>query len=336
MSARLSRRGWLRLAVGGAAATGLAGSSADDAAGAIALQWRQRALLGFGTTLSLRVAHGDAAIAEAGLDAVVAAIRHVERQMSLFDPDSALSVLNREGELRDPHPDLLEVLTLSQQVSAASAGRFDVTVQPLWKAWAEAKRLGRSPTSRELQAARRCVGWQGVELRPERIRLMRPGMALTLNGIAQGFAADVASTRLRALGIRHALVNTGEWATLGESPQAGPWRLGVAHPRVAGQLLATLIGDGRAIACSSDALSFSTDHRHHHIFDPRSGDSPRALSTVVVAAPTCALADALTKVMFMGTVSDALALATQWRVDVLAADKAGAWSASPGLRVAAV
>ena len=142
MSRALSRRGWLRLAVGGAAATSLAGSSADEAADTAALQWRQRALLGFGTTLSLRVAHGDAAIAEAGLDAVVAAIRHVERQMSLFDPDSALSVLNREGELRDPHPDLLEVLTLSQQVSAASAGRFDVTVQPLWKAWAEAQRLG--------------------------------------------------------------------------------------------------------------------------------------------------------------------------------------------------
>jgi FAD:protein FMN transferase len=55
---------------------------------------------------------------------------------------------------------------------------------------------------------------------------------------------------------------------------------------------------------------------------------------VTVLAPSCALADALTKVMFMGNTADALALAAHWGVDVLAVDKAGRWQASPGLRLA--
>ena len=55
---------------------------------------------------------------------------------------------------------------------------------------------------------------------------------------------------------------------------------------------------------------------------------------MTVLAASCALADALTKVMFMDSIADALALAHRWRVDVLAVDKAGRWQASPGLRLA--
>jgi len=40
---------------------------------------------------------------------------------------------------------------------------------------------------------------------------------------------------------------------------------------------------------------FTDDLVHHHILDPRTGDSPPALSGITVAASTGLLADALTK-----------------------------------------
>ena len=46
-------------------------------------------------------------------------------------------------------------------------------------------------------------------------------------------------------------------------------------------------------------MSFSEDHRYHHIFDPRTGASPAMASTVSVVAESWALADALTKVFFV-------------------------------------
>jgi FAD:protein FMN transferase len=328
-----TRRQWLRtsLGLGAALAAGLPANAVQQP-----LVWRERALLGFGTTLWLRAAHADAAVADRGLDAAVQAIRHVEAQMSLFDPASAVSRLNRDGELRAADADLLAVLRLAQHVAARSGGAFDVTVQPLWLAWDAAHRAGRAPTPQALARAHALVGWRSLRVEDDRVRFARPGMAITLNGIAQGYAADLARERLRAHGIAHALLDTGEWTPLGSGPGERPWTLAVADPRDAAHAVTALHTQGRSVATSSDVhTAFTADRRHHHIFDPRTAESPVQLASVTVAAPSCALADALTKVMFMGGIADALALARHWGVDVLAIDKAGGWRASPGLQLAA-
>ncbi len=337
------RRQWLRTSLGlGAALLGSKAGSTAATAASTPLVWRERALLGFGTTLWLRAAHRDSDTVERALDAAVQAVRHVEAQMSLFDPASAISRLNREGSLRHVDADLLRVLQLAQRVSARSDGAFDITVQPLWLAWDAARRTGRTPSPQALAQARALVGWRDLVISADEVQLRRPGMALTLNGIAQGYAADLARERLRAHGIEHALLDTGEWAPLGHGPGDRPWTLAVADPQASGDdivgkaagAVAALCTEGRSVATSSDAhTTFTADHRHHHIFDPRSGQSPAQLASVTVVAPSCALADALTKVLFMGSVNDALALARHWNVDVLAIDKSGKWQASPGLRL---
>jgi len=327
------RRHWLRWALGATAGSALA-TSAQASQARADLVWRERALLGFGTTLWLRAAHADAALVDRALDAAVAELRHIERQMSLFDADSALSRLNRDGVLPRPDPALVAVLQLAQQVSARSGGAFDATVQPLWAAWQHAHAQRRKPTPAELAAARALVDWRAVAVSAQAVRLGRTGMALTLNGIAQGFAAERARALLQAHGIGHALLDTGEWAPIGQAPDGQPWRLGLASPRDSARILASLRADGRGLAVSSDAmLRFGTDpadDRDHHILDPHTGRSPPHLSAVVVAARSTALADALTKVLFMGTAAQALTLARQWGVDVVAVDKAGRLHASPG------
>ena len=54
-----------------------------------------------------------------------------------------------------------------------------------------------------------------------------------------------------------------------------------------------------------------------------------------MAASSCALADALTKVMFVAGTARALTLAAYWKVDVLLVDKAGRWQATPGFGLGA-
>jgi thiamine biosynthesis lipoprotein len=291
------------------AALGLGAAACGTAAAP--LHWRHRVLLGLGTTLNLRAAHADPGRAERALDLAVAEIRAIEASMSLFRPDSELQRLNRDGVLHRPGPHLLAVLREALTIARRSAGAFDPTVQPLWASFERARQAGRLPTPRELAAARALVDWQAVQVSDQRVRLHRPGMALTLNGIAQGHAADAAAAALRAHGIRHGLLDTGEFAVLGRNEQDRP-----------------------CIATSAAHRSaFSADLQHHHIFDPATGRSPTALRSVTVAATSGMRADALTKVMYIAGPDRIAALAQAWQVGVLWVDGHGRWDATPDLRL---
>ena len=179
----------------------------------------------FGTTVAVTVAHPDPVLAELALDAAYAEIRAVERLTGLFHRDAALARLNREGRLTDPAPELLDLLRLALDLHAASGGAFDVTVQPLWRCYADALATGRLPTGAALAKARARVDAAGLELGRDRVRLLGAGMGVTLNGIAQGFATDRVLARLRALGIRHAFVDTGELGLIGRRRGSEPWTM---------------------------------------------------------------------------------------------------------------
>lgn len=336
---RVGRRQFLGASIGIGAAflvpqTMAKPGSLQSAVDSMPRHWQSRPLLGFGTTLSLTVGSDDPNLAERALDLAVADIRLVEAQMSLFNPLSAVSQLNAQGQLRDPHPLLVKVLALAQEVSRKSGGAFDVTVQPLWQAYANAQQQGRLPGAKQVESALAQTGWQHLEVKSDLVQFNRPHMAITLNGIAQGFAADVIRARWRAMGIRHALINTGEWTASGTAQDGQTWRLGIADPRDEARMVRNITISGKCVATSADNQTYFTpDFKNHHIFDPHTGRSPSDAASVTVVAHSAALADALTKVMFVGGMKNALRLASLWSVDVLMIDKAGAWIASPGLNV---
>jgi FAD:protein FMN transferase len=329
----MKRRSFIQIGMGLGATGSLGGATmltrGDATTG---LQWTSRTLTGMGTSMTIRVAHANTSVANAALEASIAAIRHVEDQMSLFRTHSAINQLNSNCCLDNPHPDLVEILRIARQVSERSKGAFDVTVQPLWLAFDAARKLGRLPSPQEVAKARALVGWEKVRVSDEAIRFDSPSMAITLNGIAQGFAADKVKATLKKFDIQDALIDTGEWAALG-CPAAGrDWSLGVAHPRNEKAVFARLAMRGKCVATSADdQCTFSPDFANHHIFDPRTGYSPPNLASVTVAAPSCVMADALTKVIFMSGFSESLELAMAWGVDVLVMDKNGYWQASSGL-----
>jgi thiamine biosynthesis lipoprotein len=290
------------------------------------LVWQERSLLGFGATLWIKAAHTDEGRLQQALNESVKAIRSVEKQMSLFDPDSAVSRLNRFGELLQPATELVSVLTLAQHVSQCSAGAFDVTVQPLWNLWSLHSQSQTLPSSKALSQTRSLVNWQALTLSPDVVRLTVKGMGVSLNGIAQGYAADKVRSVLQAHGVQHALIDTGETTLLGQSPKGDSWRFAV-QPSVASPLTPPVIHpNGWALATSSDAHTvFSADHVHHHILNPHTGDSPSYWSSVSFIAPSCALADALTKLFFMCSPLGVERISKAWGVGVVLQDKRGEW-----------
>jgi thiamine biosynthesis lipoprotein len=157
-------------------------------------------------------------------------------------------------------------------------------------------------------------------------------MAVTLNGIAQGFAADRAKEALRQHGVEHALINTGELASLGQKPNAKPWRVGIQHPRRDDAYIALADLDGRCLATSGDyATTFGTDRRRHHLLDPATGNSAGEFASVSIAAPSGLPADGLSTAVFVLGPQEGLRLVlNQLGVDLLGVLRDGRLIRTPG------
>ncbi|NLX96397.1 MAG: FAD:protein FMN transferase [Rhodopirellula sp.] len=263
----------------------------------------------FGAPISITAVHGDPALAGRAVEAALGELRRVERIMSLYCPESQLSRLNRNGVLHAPHPWLVEVLQQSQTLAQQSGGAFDMTVQPLWHVYRDAQLAASTAADRDVEIALRKVDWRRVEVSPEIVRLQSGGTQLTLNGIAQGFAADRAAAVLRAHGVRDAMIDAGEIAALGCRSDESQWKVGIQHPRER-QAYAAVAGlSGRCLSTSGDyATSFSSDHCQNHLLDPRTGKSPSWFSSVSVVAPTAVRADGLSTALSVMGLEEGLKL----------------------------
>jgi FAD:protein FMN transferase len=317
----MNRRRFLLGAAGGAALLG----AGYLARASFSPRLVTRAAWALGSEVSLTVGGLNERAANRALDAAFAEIETVEQVMSLYRPASQLSQLNGGRSLRQPHPYLLTVLRTAEQTARDTSGAFDISVQPLWDLHAAAKKKGRVPTAPELAIARAKIDWRKVTVSADEIHLHAPVEAITLNGLAQGFALDRALSALKEHGATSALVNTGEIGSLGEKSADDAWTTGIQHPRERDAFLTVTDLDGRALATSGDyETTFSADFAKNHIFDPHTGDSPAELASVSIVAPTGLEADALsTAAMVLGLDRTLSLLASLPRVDALLVDKAG-------------
>ncbi len=265
----------------------LAGTAAlpllGQGAGANTRQWSGIAL---GAKARIILDHKDA---QTLIARALSEIDRLEQIFSLYRSDSQLSVLNRDGQLLNPSFDLIQLLSVCSSLNVRTNGVFDPTVQKLWSLYAQKYSTGTAPSANEVEKARAMTGWKYVEFSQKGVFLHRPSVALTLNGIAQGFIADKVTQFLHGEGITNVLVDTGEIAALGTAPDGERWSV-----RLKGHRGQTVRLDNSAIATSARlGTVFDAGGIAGHILDPRSGVSSGKWSTVSVMSKTAAEADGL-------------------------------------------
>ncbi|WP_246562534.1 FAD:protein FMN transferase [Bradyrhizobium liaoningense] len=260
-----------------------------------AVRWHGSAL---GAQVSMEIYHPDRAEAARLVGSCLIDVRRLEQQFSLYRQDSAISTLNRTGVLVAPDSDMVTLLEASLAFADLTGGAFDPTVQPLWRLYAEHFSSEHpdpdGPSGEKLAEVLTRVGRRGLLVRPDRIALTHRGAAITLNGIAQGFATDKVVETLRKAGLSTTLVNMGEIRAIGSRPEGTPWRVGLEDPDRPGALTGSIDLVDRAIATTSGAgFRFDAAGRFTHLFDPMTGLSPSRYRTVSVVAPSATEADAL-------------------------------------------
>ena len=262
--------------------------------------WVVRAQVWLGTLVEVALPTTDAN--DARFAAAFAQIAHAHSTMSAHDASSDLARIARAAHHGTVTVDTgtYAVLHLAQQLFRESGGTFDVAMAPLLS------RHGLLPpgvAGCTHDSGAPCGGMDALHLEPGlSVRATAP-VALDLGGIAKGYAVDRAVDALRAAGARAGLVNAGGDLRVFGADNWMPVR--VRHPAAPAHALQLFEVRDAAVATSADY--FRDGHRG--LVDPRTQSLRPFSGSVTVVAPTCALADALTKIVALQPAESAAILA---------------------------
>jgi len=246
-------------------------------------QWRGIAL-GAEARIILDHPKSDALISSA-----VEEIHRLENIFSLYNSNSQISQLNRNGVLYQPAFEMIELLSICSALNSRTSGTFDPTIQSLWALYAQTYSRGAHPEPEQISGALKLTGWDKVRFSNDQISFDRAGVKLTLNGIAQGYIADTIADMFHHAGVRNVLINTGEIVGLGMAPDGADWQI-----KIKGDPNTTLPLSNGAVATSSPlGTTLDTNGSVGHILDPRSGLVAGEWSQVSVVDKSAAVADGL-------------------------------------------
>jgi len=271
----------------------------------LVFQHRQRYAMG--TMFDVLVYHESSVVAGRAAEKALDEVVRLDRILSHFDKDSDLSRLVRDGRAGFVRvdPNLYEVLEQSLRISQLSSGKFDVTIGPLVQIWKQARLENRVPSDAELAQAKRCVGFDKIELRaPDQVRLNSDCSALDLGGIGKGYAVDRAIAILRTCGITNALINAGSSsiAAMGAPPNREGWLVNLSSA-----------SDGPTLFLKDTSISTSQQpDQSGDIVDPQAAAPIRSRVTVSVIAPSATLSDALSTAVLLLPVEASRQLLTRF------------------------
>lgn len=264
-----------------------------------------------GTWASLTLVTADSAAVAGPARQALQSLHRVDSLMTNWTTISEVARLNREAASggTSVHPEVLDVLLTARRVGTASGGAFDLTVEPLVRAWGFLGGTPRVPADDEIAAALGVVGWRHVRLdsAASTLTLDDPGVRLDLGGVAKGYGVDRAAALLAASGVSNALVDlSGNMMLMGSPPGRSHWNIGIRNPDTDGPHMGRLALTGVALATSGNYEQFvSRDGRRYgHILDPRSGWPAEGLESVTVITARAVDADAwATALLVMGPAS---------------------------------
>jgi thiamine biosynthesis lipoprotein len=241
----------------------------------------------------------DPTLARKAAEAAIADVQRIEAKYSRYRDDSLTTRINRAaGGLPVPiDGETAALLRYADECHTLSEGLFDITSGVLRRAWSFRQADAAIPAAAALADLTARIGWGAVEWDARSIRLPRAGMEIDFGGIGKEYAADRVATICLEHGIRHGLVNLGgDLRAIGPQGDGAPWRVGIRHPRRAGDAVAGFDLAAGALATSGDYERFVeiAGQRYCHILNPRTGmpvahwQSVSVIGSLCVVAGSCA------------------------------------------------
>ncbi len=232
---------------------------------------------------------------------IMGIIDNLDKTISRFNEDSAVSRLNATGTVTDSHT--AYTLSLMKEVCEKSGGVFDVTIGQVSSLWSIGENDGNIPSESELEKALSKVDSSLIEIDGDTVTL-KSGAKVDLGAVGKGYACDLVKSYLEESDVKGAVVSVGgSILAFGDYNGAGDkWNIAIQHPRDKESYLGVLSVDGGFISTSGDyERYFEKDGiRYHHILDAATGyPASSGVISVTVICDSGILSDALSTACFI-------------------------------------
>lgn len=223
-----------------------------------------------------------------------------EKSLSVYDENSIISRVNRNEDIEIDNY-FYTVFTKAKEISAQTEGSFDISAEPLFRAWGFSSQEKCPPDKGQIEKLKQYIGMDKVRIENRRIIKSHPDIVLNVNAIAKGYSADVVAIFLNERNCKNYLVEIGgEIRLKGENLHGEAWRIGIDRPSennpIPGQdLQAVLQITDKAVATSGNYRQFYIEdgQKITHTINPATGyPSKHNLLSVTVVANDALTADA--------------------------------------------
>ena len=276
-------------------------------------------------TVTLYLATRDGDLAKVAGTLAIAEIKRLEAAYDPLNSDGVLYRLNEQRRTGDP--ELLQLLQRGREVSLLTRGRYNLFMAYPEKAYGFGNLYPEPPSLELLRETMLPIRRAEITLGPTGTDLSLPddAYAVSLTGLIDGYVADQALAHLKLAGVGQAMVQLGNYAAFGLSPDGMGWPLVIRHPET-DSLVAQLFLESRAAATVSVAEQAFVyrGETYYNNLDPITGLPARWVLSVTVVAPTSEQAGTLAKGIFTMAPTEGLLLLNELtEVDGLLIDLQG-------------
>ncbi len=261
-----------------------------------------------GSHYSLKYVPGAATPAPEALKALVEEqLDQIDQQLSTWRNDSIIVQFNQlpAGSCLAVPAAILELVVAGQQLSASSAGAFDLTLQPLLELWGFGyqSRKEQIPTPEQIAAVKQNIGQHYLRIEGQQL-CKDVALQVDFNSIAAGYSVDLVGAHLRELGVNSYLLDiTGELKGVGRKPDGSHWHIAIEAPRDDQQVAQKVLAlDDQAVSTSGDYRNYfeQAGQRYSHTLDPQTGAPiTHNLASVTVVDPSTLRADGLSTLLMV-------------------------------------
>ncbi len=246
-------------------------------------------------------------------------LKAVNKKLSMYDPESELSVFNRQKISNPVHisSDFYTILLTAKKLYWLTDGSWDGTVKPLVDLWGFGikERRYQIPDTDKISLALSKTGFDHIHIKKPQTIYKTSDITLDLGSIAKGYGVDAIAALFISSGIHDVLVEIGgELYASGKNKKGKFWSVGISRPdkQFASQSLYKII------RLKTQALATSGNYRNFfeingktvsHIIDPKTGfPIDNQIVSASVISKDCTFADGLATALMVMDVQKAINL----------------------------